>query len=523
MKGRDIFVQVQCSSMAIVIAAMLVIGVTPSLASETESDFFAELDLLMAKSRLDIKAPALVYGVVANGQLAHSGGFGLRSLPAGPAPDNQTAFRIASMTKMMTGLLILDLKDQGKLYLDAPAETYFSALAKLGYPTTDSRKITVRDLLNHTAGFVTDDPWADRQMARTPAELDAFLVTAEPFTYAPGESFEYSNLGYAILGRIIENVSGRDFAEQLQARLLQPLGMTNTTLDFKKLSVAQRAGAYNWVNGQYLEEPILASGAFDPLGGIWTTVDDYAKFVAWILSAWPARNDPESTPIPRRVVRSFTDGVYLLNASKGPGLNGEDDCIMSSAYSAGLSIKKHCDAGLLLSHGGGFPGYGSYVLMLPDRGVGVFGFANETYADVYGPVWDAARLLMTSNLTKSTPSHVADSRLQMAYEGVQAAYASGKIEAGDLTFADNFFLDRSEQRWNKQLDQIRREAGECVPAALEPQGRLSGEFEWQCESARVAGYLVQSPLNPANIQKLHLRVKRRNGAGRDLVIDADFH
>ena len=491
---------------------------------ETDSQgTFKELDDLFSKARLDLKAPSLVYGVVVNGELAHSGSFGQALLSDESMPTDQTAYRIASMTKMMTALLVLDLQDRGFLYLDAPAEIYVTALSSLEYPTTDSRKITVRDLLNHTSGFVTDDPWADRQMARTNSELDEFLSRAEPFTFAPGEAFEYSNLGFTLLGRIIQNVSGKSFSDQLQSRLLKPLGMNNTTLDFNGLPAAQRAGAYNWIDGEYLEEPVLESGSFDPLGGIWTTVEDYGKFVAWMLSAWPARDEPEATLIPRRVVRSVTDGVYLIGASQGSGLNSDGDCLMGFAYSMGLSIRKHCDAGLILTHGGGFPGFGSYVLMMPDKGLGVFGFANETYAPVYGPVWDAARVLMASDMGREPHQFTADARLLKAYEAVFAAYSLGNLQSANLTFADNFFLDRSEDRWKRQLERIRSDAGECTMSDLQPWGRLSGEFEWSCETARVAGYLVQSPLNPANIQKLHLRIMRRDSNGKDLVIDSDFH
>lgn len=507
----------------LLMSCLLVHGPVLAADEDSQNEVFEGLDELFRNARLDLKAPSLVYGVVANGKLVHSGHYGRAVLSSESKPTDQTAYRIASMTKMMTALLVLDLQDQGLLFLDAPAETYVKALASLEYPTTDSRRITVRDLLNHTSGFVTDDPWADRQMARSNAELDEFLSRAEPFTFAPGEAFEYSNLGFTLLGRIIENVSGNSFSDQLQDRLLKPLGMSNTTLDLHALPVAQRAGAYNWIDDEYLDEPVLESGAFDPLGGIWTTVEDYGRFVAWMLSAWPARDEPEATPIPRRVIRSVTDGVYMGGVGKGSGLSGDDDCLMSSAYSMGLGMRKHCEAGLLLTHGGGFPGFGSYVLMMPDIGLGAFGFANETYADVYGPVWDAARVLIASDLGKEPHQHSADARLLKAYDAVFAMYSSADITATQATFADNFFLDRSEDRWNRQLAAIHNEAGDCTQGDFSPWGRLSGEFEWLCETARVKGYLVQSPLNPADIQKLHLRVMRRDGDGRNMVIDPDFH
>lgn len=115
----------------------------------------------------------------------------------------------------MTAQLAADLQHNGQLFLDAPAELYVPELAALNDPPSDSRRVMVRDLLNHTAGFVTDDPRADRQIAITHEQFDDGLASAEPFSYAPEETWEYSNLGYAMTGRIIENVSGESYEQRL--------------------------------------------------------------------------------------------------------------------------------------------------------------------------------------------------------------------------------------------------------------------------------------------------------------------
>ncbi|MEO0399527.1 MAG: serine hydrolase domain-containing protein [Pseudomonadota bacterium] len=483
------------------------------------------LDAMFGAARYDIGAPGLVYGVVSDGKLQHVKSFGVRNVETGAPVTPKAAFRIASMTKMMTSLLIYDLYDQGKIYLDAPAEQYVPALKDLEYPTKDSRKVTVRDMVNHTAGFVTDDPWADRQMARTNAELDAFIADAKPFSFAPGEQWEYSNLGYVLLGRIIENVTGQTFAERMQERILNPLGMTGSGMEVAEISDATRAYGYQKINGEFVDEPVLASGSFDPLGGMWTTAEDYGRFVAWMISAWPARDDAEKDgAIPRRVVRMATDGAHLRSARRRGGLNGDSDCIVASAYGMGLGQYRHCNAGLVLGHGGGFPGFGTFVLIAPEKGFGVFAFANHTYAESDAPVWDAVAHLAENNYGGASPNWTADPALTDAYAGVARAYAAGNINAGGLSFADNFFLDRSAGRWNAQLADIRKEAGDCKDdSALSPYGRLSGSFTWACEKARVTGNIILSPIKPSPVQLLHLRFNQRNGAGREMVIDYDFH
>ncbi|MEM1141883.1 MAG: serine hydrolase domain-containing protein [Pseudomonadota bacterium] len=495
-----------------------------SLNSETSKSVLVQLDALVNDARLDIRAPGAVYGVVANGETVHLKAFGQRRIETDEAVSTTSAFRIASMTKMMTSLLIGDLYDQGEISLDAPAETYVPELKDWTYPTTDSRKVTVRDFLNHTAGFVWDDPWADRQMARTPAELDEFLERAEPFTRAPGTRWEYSNLGFVLLGRIVENVSGQTFVERLRERILDPLEMNDSGLAVSQIADRDRAFGYQWINGEFIPEPVLASGTFDPLGGLWTTAEDYAKFVAWFLSAWPARDDPDPGPIPRRVVRSVTDAAYIRGIGSRPGFNGSEDCLIASGYSMGLSLVHHCKAGLMLRHSGGFPGYGTHVIMMPELGIGVFGFANRTYAEMYGPIFDAAAILATSGMGTPLSSLPPDQRLLDTYRAVGDAFAVGNMQNDKLRVEDNFFLDRSVERWNAKLAAMHTETGTCdTSAPLKHDGRLSGAFTWECETARVTGYMTVSPIAPDELQMLHIRPMRRDESGRDMKIDHDWH
>ncbi|MEM8635728.1 MAG: serine hydrolase domain-containing protein [Pseudomonadota bacterium] len=498
---------------------------TANAEGEASGETFTEIDELFEDALLDVKAPGLVYGVIVDGEVKRIKSFGIRERASGSAIDGDTAFRIASMTKMMTALLIMDLQHQGKLSLDQPAELYVPELKSLKYPTTDSRKITIRDMLNHTAGFVWDDPWADRQMHRSNADLDVFLKNAEPFSFAPGTTYEYSNLGYVILGRIIENVSGQSFESRLSERIFEPLGMNDSRLEVSEYEIDERAIGYNWFDNAYSVEPVLASGSFDPLGGVWTTANDYSKFIAWFLSAWPARDSADHGPIPRGVVRSVTDGTYLRGTSRRSGLAGQDDCLMSSAYGMGLHIHYHCDAGLLLRHGGGFPGFGSHVIMMPEKGIAVFAFANRTYAQMYVPVWDSIAALVDEDAGENIDQLLpADPRLIAAYEGIGRAFAEGRITGGNIEFENNFFLDRSEKRWDSQLDSIKEVTGACdVSEPFSHDGRLSGAFVWDCERARVRGYMTVSPVDPSRVQMLHLRAITRDSNGRDVNYDFNWH
>ena len=148
--------------------------------------------------------PGAAWGVIVDGQVAHLSAKGLRDVDADAPVDGDSVFRIASMTKSFTAMSILELRDEGKLSLDDPAERYVPEMAGLKYPTTDAPKITIRHLLSHAEGFPEDNPWGDRQLADTDEQLSQMLRTGIPFSNAPGIAYEYSNLGFAILGRIVD-------------------------------------------------------------------------------------------------------------------------------------------------------------------------------------------------------------------------------------------------------------------------------------------------------------------------------
>jgi CubicO group peptidase (beta-lactamase class C family) len=194
--------------------------------TKTMADF-ADIDTLAAGYHQRGGQPGLAYGVVIDGELVHAAGLGERDL-GGPPPDAGTVFRIASMTKSFTASAVLALRDDGALRLDDPAEAYVPELR--GWPpvSPDAARISVRHLLTMTAGFPTDDPWGDRQQGLPLEEFGAFLARGVRFNWAPGTQFEYSNLGFAILGRIITAVTGVAYPDYIRDRLLRPLGMTRT-------------------------------------------------------------------------------------------------------------------------------------------------------------------------------------------------------------------------------------------------------------------------------------------------------
>jgi len=167
------------------------------------SSAFGEIDRLFRAYAEREHVPGAAWGIVIDGRLAHMGVTGHRDVASRAPVDTNTVFRIASMTKSFTAMAILKLRDEGRLALDDPAERYVPELAGLVYPTGDSPRITIRHLLSHAEGFPEDNPWGDQQLAVSDAEMSEMMRRGIPFSNAPGVAYEYSNYGFAILGRIV--------------------------------------------------------------------------------------------------------------------------------------------------------------------------------------------------------------------------------------------------------------------------------------------------------------------------------
>ncbi|HEX6315895.1 MAG TPA: serine hydrolase domain-containing protein [Gemmatimonadaceae bacterium] len=463
------------------------------------------IDARFSRFMRESHVPGLVYGIVRAGRLEHVGVMGVQELESRRPVSDSTLFRIASMSKAFTALAILKLRDDGRLSLDALVETYVPELRAWRYPTDDSPRLRVRDLLSHAAGFVTDDPWGDRQTPLPEAEFTAMLRSGVPFTRAPGLAYEYSNFGYALLGRIVTNLSGQPYKEYIERQIMRPLGMNSTGYDIHASPTPRRAIGYRWENEAFLREPDMAHGAFGAMGGVQTSALDYAKWVAFLLSAWPARDGGESGPVRRASVRELTQGLNFPQRVQRPGENPAR-CVQALAYGMGFRVAQDCELGLTMGHGGGYPGYGSYLLLLPEYDAGIFVFTNRTYSGPAGVVWDVAMELHNTGWLRGRALPVSTA-LAQAYQTVAAFYQARSIDPGRSMLAVNFLMDRSAENWTRELEGLHRQAGSCrTDSPLTATGALAGNFRWTCERGLISGALLLAPTSPPTIQSLRFTV-----------------
>jgi D-alanyl-D-alanine-carboxypeptidase/D-alanyl-D-alanine-endopeptidase len=494
------------TSRVLVTTLALLLGQAANADAPAGADLaLASLDPIFEKFMQENNVPGLVYGVVVGGQLVRVKSFGVQELKSNTPVTADTIFRIASMSKQMAALATLKLRDSGKLSLDAPAENYLPELRGFKYPTADSPKITVRDLLSHGAGLVTDDPWGDRQLDMSERDFTRLLERGVPFSRAPGMAYEYSNFGYALVGRLITNAARTNYADYVTDSLVKPLGMNSTGYDIARMPAGRRAIGYRWENGAWLEEPTLGPGVFGAMGGLTTSANDYAKYVAWVLAAWPPRDGAEGNILRRASVREIARPAnYSLIAT--PLATG--DCPRSMAYGFGVISYNDCLLGVHFGHSGGLPGFGSNVLFVPNRGLSVFAFANRTYAPASRVVREAVNALVRTGAFLERPAPLS-AALQGMGAAISRIYASGDVLTERTVLAMNFLLDRGARLRNQELADLKVKLGACQPAGeADSDTAMSATLSFPCEHGVLQAKAILAPTSPATLQTLEFTAQK---------------
>jgi CubicO group peptidase (beta-lactamase class C family) len=488
---------------------------------------FPEIDRLFQDYAAANHVPGAAWGIVIDGELAHSGVTGYRHIPSKSPVTPDTVFRIASMTKSFTAIAILKLRDEGKLALDDPAEKYVPEMAALVYPTADSPKITIRHLLSHAEGFPEDNPWGDQQLAESDAAMSAMIKAGIPFSNAPGVAYEYSNFGFAILGRVVANVaraSGRsggrsgtqteEYTRYVTEHVLKPLGMTSTTLEPASVPADRLAHGYRWEDGQWKNEPLLANGSFGSMGGMLTTLSDLGKYVGAFLAAWPPRDGAETPPIRRaslremqQVWRPASAVVTASPSSAGSGAASLGVQLNSGGYGYGLRISQNCQFPSIVSHSGGLPGFGTLMRWLPEYGVGFIAFGNRTYSG-WGRTVDAATDALAGTGGLQPRAIEPSPALTAARDAVAALIVKWDDAAADRIAAENLFLDESKDRRRAAIAALRAQTGACATGSGfdRVENALRGDWTMACERGRLRVAITLAPTNPPTVQFMSVAV-----------------
>jgi CubicO group peptidase (beta-lactamase class C family) len=286
--------------------------------------------------------------VAREGNVVTARGYGLANMEWDIPNTPDTKFRIGSMTKQFTALIILQLAHEGKLQLEDPITKHVP-----DYPAESGDKITIHHLLTHTSGIpgYTELPEFWTEMSRDPYEPEEFVevFSGLELQFEPGTSWTYSNSGYFLLGVIIEKVTGKTYEAALLERVLRPAGMSDSGYDHPRKIIPKRASGYGrsamaYHHAEYLDMTLPYSA-----GAMYSTVGDLLKWERALTSDMLLPPEMKDLLVKPHVESGQADYFY------GYGVMIRE-----------LSIDESGKAVQTVEHGGGINGFSSYLLMIPE-------------------------------------------------------------------------------------------------------------------------------------------------------------
>ncbi|MCX5332895.1 serine hydrolase [Streptomyces sp. NBC_00140] len=311
----------------------------------------------IAVAQAEGRTPSLVAAVVRDGRAVWHGS---RTSVDGHGPDENVQYRIGSITKTFTAVLVLRLRDEGLLDLGDPLEKHL--------PGTGAGEATIAELLAHTAGLAAESPgpWWERSPGSLRPEL-ADVLGEQPFLHPGGRRFHYSNPGYTLLGALVEELRGASWEDVLRREVLEPLGLDSTSAQPR----APHAGGWAvhpWADVM-LPEPTEDLGRMAPAGQLWSTTGDLAKFAAFLAKG-------EDRVLGAETVREMRTPAAPAEAA---------DVVDGATYGLGMQVQSR-DGRLLVGHSGSLPGFLANLTISVADDVAAVVLANCTSGPLLGSV-----------------------------------------------------------------------------------------------------------------------------------------
>lgn len=318
----------------------------------------AAIDAFVQERVDSLDIPGAALAVVRGEEIVHLAGYGVAN-DAGDPVTPQTPFLLASLSKSMTAVAVMQLVESGQVALDAPIQQY------LPWFMPDA-PITVRHLLNQTSGLDERQGY-ERNLDPDGAEaLEQSIrrLAAAELNHDPGTAFEYSNSNYDVLGLLIETVSGQPYGAYMQANLFEPLAMTHSFASLEAARAAGMSSAFHPFFGQQTNvDAILPySRATQPSAGIIGSAEDMAHYLIAHLNDGRFRNTQILTP-------ASVETVHAPAVTTGPGR--VDYAMGWAVWTFEDAAQPGTTAPTALSHGGDWLGFIHLMLIIPEQDLGV--------------------------------------------------------------------------------------------------------------------------------------------------------
>ena len=284
--------------------------------------------------------------------------------------------------------------------------------------------------------------------------------------------------------------------------------MTTSEWEYANVAPDKLAHGYRWQRERWEEETLLhdtPDGSWGAMGSMISSIDEFSKYMAFHLSAWPPSNAAETGPVKRASVREMHHPWRFNGLTPNFTYPGGRVCATAGAYSYGLGWLRDCESRVYIGHSGGLPGFGSQWRILPEYGIGVVAFGNVTYASLGNVNLQVLDLIIKTADLKPRQLPVSDI---LAKRKAELLKVIPSWETGEKSgiFAENFFPDHPVDLLKKEYGDLWTKAGKVLKVGeMIPENNLRGRFLIECENLNIEVYFTLSPENPPLIQELRAR------------------
>ncbi len=308
---------------------------------------------------------SVTVGIVSGRELVWTRSFGYADHDQGKLATANSVYRIGSITKQFTGLMLLQLAERGTVKVSDPVEKYFSEINQVQSRFPGSPAITLIQLATMTSGLAREPEDLPTFLKGPVSDWEKVVISALPrvkYQFEPDTHYHYSNIGYAILGLALSRAAGKSYVDYLREDIFQPLGIEHT--DFEPNPSIQDSIAVGYqirrdgrIDDETPAREHLGRGYKVPNGAMYTTVGDLARFVAFELG-----HGPESVLKKKALMENFT----RVNSSDGR---------LASGYGIGFRVNRFDDL-LVYGHGGSVAGYRASAIFDPVSSTGIIVLRN---------------------------------------------------------------------------------------------------------------------------------------------------
>ncbi|RPI68469.1 MAG: serine hydrolase [Ignavibacteriales bacterium] len=361
-----------------------------------------KLDQYLTDYYINKDVPSVSAGLSYDGKIIWIGTRGFSDIENNVQAADKSVYRIASVSKVITAVAIMQLVEQGKLKLDEDIRKY------IPYYPTKKWKFTVRQLLSHTAGirnYKSTGEFESKEYFQSTKETISYLAK-DSLQFEPGTKFLYTTLSYNLLAAVIENVSGIPFPDYLQNNIFLPAGMNSTYPDFQRDIIPFRVKGYERNKYRKIQNAALADLSIKiPGGGLLSSVEDLLKFSDSLLKG-------------KLIKPSSLDSMIIPAKLKdGKSVN----------YGLGFAINMDKSGKKFMSHSGTGTGFSTLLLIYPEEKLASVHLINIRDRNLGEPAYDIAEIYFGNEVIKPKKS-IADFLFNFSYEfGIDSALAIYQI------------------------------------------------------------------------------------------------